>query len=108
MDQYQRQQQHRQWQPVAATTAGQTRIGVLGLGEIGGKVAQALAAMGYDVAGWSRQGRSCRVWLIILVSRACRPCWRAVTSWSICCRPRRKPVACWMASACGNCRGGRR
>ncbi|WP_199052040.1 glyoxylate/hydroxypyruvate reductase A [Aquitalea sp. ASV15] len=57
MDQYQRQQQHRQWQPVAATTAGQTRIGVLGLGEIGGKVAQALAAMGYAVAGWSRQGR---------------------------------------------------
>ena len=57
MDQYQRQQQHRQWQAVAATAASETRIGVLGLGEIGGKVAQALAAMGYAVAGWSRQGR---------------------------------------------------
>ncbi|MBA4708970.1 2-hydroxyacid dehydrogenase [Aquitalea aquatica] len=57
MDQYQRQQQHRQWQVVAATAADKTRIGVLGLGEIGGKVAQGLAAMGYEVAGWSRQGR---------------------------------------------------
>jgi len=57
MDQYQRQQQHRQWQVVAATAAARTRIGVLGLGEIGGKVAQGLAALGYDVAGWSRQGR---------------------------------------------------
>lgn len=57
MGQYRRQQAQRQWQPVAAATAAQTRIGVLGLGEIGGRVAQSLAAMGYAVAGWSRSGR---------------------------------------------------
>lgn len=57
MGQYRRQQALRQWQALAAPSAGQTRIGVLGLGEIGGWVAQSLAAMGYAVAGWSRAGR---------------------------------------------------
>ena len=57
MGQYRRQQVLRQWQALTALSAGQTRIGVLGLGEIGGWVAQSLAAMGYAVAGWSRTGR---------------------------------------------------
>ncbi|MBV8680842.1 MAG: glyoxylate/hydroxypyruvate reductase A [Aquitalea sp.] len=57
MDHYLRQQSHRQWQPLHAAEAGQTRIGVLGLGEIGGRVAQSLAGLGYAVAGWSRSGR---------------------------------------------------
>lgn len=57
MGQYRRQQAQRQWQPVVAASAAQTRIGVLGLGEIGGRVAQSLAAIGYAVAGWSRSGR---------------------------------------------------
>lgn len=57
MGQYRRQQALRQWQPVVAAGAAQTRISVLGLGEIGGRVAQSLAAMGYALAGWSRGGR---------------------------------------------------
>lgn len=57
LGQYRRQQQAMQWQALQAGSASQTRIGVLGLGEIGGRVAQALAAMNYHLAGWSRQGR---------------------------------------------------
>ena len=34
--------------------ARQTRIGILGLGEIGGKIAERLALFGFPVSGWSR------------------------------------------------------
>jgi glyoxylate/hydroxypyruvate reductase A len=57
MDQYGAQQAARQWQPFAPVLARQWRIGVLGLGTIGGMVACRLAAMGYCVSGWSRSAR---------------------------------------------------
>lgn len=48
-----------EWQRLPPRTRRQTRVGVLGLGEIGGRVASGLAAMGYTVSGWSRNPRQC-------------------------------------------------
>ncbi|WP_372094821.1 2-hydroxyacid dehydrogenase [Tistrella mobilis] len=46
------------WQRPPQQAAADRRIGVLGLGEIGGRVARALSAQGFAVAGWSRSPRS--------------------------------------------------
>jgi glyoxylate/hydroxypyruvate reductase len=43
-----------QWNFVPPTLAQDTSIGVLGLGELGGAIAKALANEGFSVAGWSR------------------------------------------------------
>ena len=45
----------RAWKPNAPPLARDRRIGVLGLGELGTVCAQALAALNFDVAGWSRR-----------------------------------------------------
>lgn len=58
MDVYRRQQAAGQWKMLAPRTPQQVRVGVLGLGEIGGSVAQALAADGYCVSGWSRSAKT--------------------------------------------------
>lgn len=42
------------WEPKAPPLAFDTRITVLGLGELGAACARTLAAFGFDVAGWSR------------------------------------------------------
>ena len=42
------------WNPQAPPLAFDTRVTVLGLGELGLACAQALRALGFDVAGWSR------------------------------------------------------
>jgi glyoxylate/hydroxypyruvate reductase A len=47
----------RAWCPVAPPLAPSRRVGILGLGELGGACARALAALGFDVAGWSRSPR---------------------------------------------------
>ena len=57
MDRYARQQRERQWNPLDTRLARDVRVGILGLGELGGKVAQDLARLGYRVAGWSRRPR---------------------------------------------------
>ena len=44
----------REWAPAPPPLASERRVGVLGLGELGGASARALAALGFDVAGWSR------------------------------------------------------
>lgn len=36
---------------------GDVRVGILGLGELGGRVAQDLVRFGYRVSGWSRRAR---------------------------------------------------
>ncbi len=50
---YEAQQQRREWTrvPVAAV---RSRVAVLGMGTMGGAVARLLAAVGFDVRGWSR------------------------------------------------------
>lgn len=45
------------WQRPPQHSPATCRVGVLGLGEIGGRVALALAGHGFDVAGWSRTPR---------------------------------------------------
>ena len=52
------QQRAATWQPRDELLARQWPIGVLGLGVIGGFVAQRIAAQGYPVAGWSRSAKS--------------------------------------------------
>lgn len=58
MDIYRQQQAASQWLPQATRLAGETRISVLGLGQLGRQVAQSLAGMGFPVTGWSRQPRN--------------------------------------------------
>jgi glyoxylate/hydroxypyruvate reductase A len=42
------------WEPKAPPLAFDTRVTILGLGELGAACATALATFGFDVAGWSR------------------------------------------------------
>lgn len=53
-DRYGAQQQAAQWKPLPAIRYDEWPVGVMGLGAIGRQVAQAVAQMGYPVAGWSR------------------------------------------------------
>lgn len=57
-DRYARQQAERRWQPHALVDKQDWPVGVLGLGAIGAKVAQAIAADGFPVLGWSRSPKS--------------------------------------------------
>lgn len=47
----------RDWKELPLKQTGERRVGVMGLGEIGGAVAQAMVGLGFDVAGWSRRPR---------------------------------------------------
>jgi glyoxylate/hydroxypyruvate reductase A len=56
---YERQQRERIWdddddQPAA----GQVRVGIMGLGELGRDAARKLEVIGFDVAGWSASAKS--------------------------------------------------
>ena len=57
-DQYGALQGQHRWQAGPPRLAADTRVTILGLGEIGGHVAKGLAALGYRVAGWSRSPRT--------------------------------------------------
>lgn len=54
---YLAQQRRRRWQPLAQPNAAERRIGVLGLGVLGGDAALKLRVAGFEVAGWSRTER---------------------------------------------------
>lgn len=56
-DCYARQQAGRRWLPHAVVDKADWPVGVLGLGAIGRKVAEAVAADGFPVHGWSRRPR---------------------------------------------------
>lgn len=51
---YDRQQKSHEWRELPQPHAGERRVGVMGLGELGGDAARHLAILGFDVAGWSR------------------------------------------------------
>ncbi|KAA0016397.1 glyoxylate/hydroxypyruvate reductase A [Salinicola corii] len=53
-DRYRRQQANSEWREVAVVDKPDWPVGVLGLGAIGTRVAQMLAADGYPIHGWSR------------------------------------------------------
>lgn len=57
-DAYESFQREKRWAPLPIPVTGRRRIGVLGLGEIGGACAQAIAAVGFPVSGWSRTRKS--------------------------------------------------
>ncbi len=52
-DHYARSQRRGQWRKRRFRLAAECRVGVMGLGVLGGDAAAALAAMGFAVAGWS-------------------------------------------------------
>lgn len=54
MARYERQQRARTWQTRLPIKRHEWTVGVMGLGKMGARVAQALAALGYPVAGWAR------------------------------------------------------
>jgi len=51
---FEAQQKARVWVEYFAPPAAKRRVGIMGLGEIGGEAARMLAAIGFDTAGWSR------------------------------------------------------
>jgi len=48
----------RQWENHAQADTEQTKVGVLGLGELGGDAAKTLSALHFNVLGWSRSPKS--------------------------------------------------
>lgn len=51
------QQRAKQWRIVASPAAGHRRVGVMGLGAMGGEAARHLLAVGFDVASWTRSAK---------------------------------------------------
>ncbi|QIH35627.1 glyoxylate/hydroxypyruvate reductase A [Sphingobacterium sp. DR205] len=48
----------RHWLPLVYNSIGQTRVTILGLGEIGGHVAERLVQLGFNVNGWSNSPKN--------------------------------------------------
>jgi glyoxylate/hydroxypyruvate reductase len=55
---FERAQRRHEWRHIQPRALSEVRVGVLGLGELGGPAAAALAAMGYQVTGWARGPKS--------------------------------------------------
>ena len=55
---YDAQQRERLWRVHDQPAASEVAVGVMGLGAIGGNAADALARLGFKVAGWSRTPRT--------------------------------------------------
>lgn len=51
---YRAQQAKREWKLLRQTLSRDRRVGILGLGHLGGACAETLRGFGFDVAGWSR------------------------------------------------------
>ena len=51
------QQRRKEWRIVASPAAQHRRVGVMGLGAMGGEAARHLLAVGFDVASWTRSPR---------------------------------------------------
>ncbi len=54
MDVYGKWRAENRWKQLRQTDSRERRVGFLGLGELGGDAARKVAALGFDVAGWSR------------------------------------------------------
>ncbi len=52
------QQRRREWTPRLYPLPWRRRVGILGLGVLGGDAATTLAGLGFDVAGWSRSPKA--------------------------------------------------
>ena len=51
------QQSRREWKRPEQVPAARCRVGLMGLGEMGGRIASVLPTLGYTVNGWSRTAR---------------------------------------------------
>lgn len=51
---YRNQQLARHWEEISQRSTGNRRIGILGLGHLGGDAARKLTTFGFPVSGWSR------------------------------------------------------
>ena len=51
---YAAQQRAKLWREIPQIAAGQRKVGIMGLGVLGGDAADKVAGLGFDVAGWSR------------------------------------------------------
>ncbi len=58
MSEYESQQRARVWRPMPQTEARDCRIGIMGLGVLGGDAAEKFHALGFPVSGWSRGPKS--------------------------------------------------
>ncbi|HOZ06478.1 MAG TPA: glyoxylate/hydroxypyruvate reductase A [Arenimonas sp.] len=58
INKYEQDQRAIRWDPQAFRPRSSLRIGVLGLGTLGGRVAQVLAEFGFKVSGWSRSPKN--------------------------------------------------
>lgn len=58
MDVYERNRKEGDWSEILQVSAADRRVGILGLGELGGNAAQALTGLGFSVHGWSRTEKS--------------------------------------------------
>jgi glyoxylate/hydroxypyruvate reductase len=58
MDVYATQQRERRWQPRRRLAKADFGIGIMGLGVLGQSIAEALAGLGFPVAGWSRSPKN--------------------------------------------------
>jgi glyoxylate/hydroxypyruvate reductase A len=55
---YRAQQAKRVWDELPAPDTAKRRVGILGLGELGGAAADAIRALGFPVMGWTRSPRA--------------------------------------------------
>ena len=55
---YRAQQAARVWEELPAPDTAKRRVGILGLGELGGAAADAIRALGFPVMGWTRSPRT--------------------------------------------------
>ena len=55
---YERQQRNRRWHYVLPTASYDCRVGVMGIGLLGGAAARMLAGISFPVAGWGRSART--------------------------------------------------
>lgn len=58
MLEYLAQEKEKVWKPLDTPLAAERKVGVMGLGALGTDAARVLAALGFDVAGWSRNQKS--------------------------------------------------
>ncbi len=58
MDAHAENQRQRNWTRLVPPLPQDRRVGILGLGELGGLCAGTLVKLGFDVAGWSRSART--------------------------------------------------
>lgn len=55
---FERAQRRGEWRYIHPRALNTFRVGILGLGELGGAAAKALAGLGFDVRGWARTPKS--------------------------------------------------